>query len=103
MSGRRFSRKTQELALLRQENLCGSCGTEIFGLGEAGRARHRFGESVHAHHIKHAKLGGTNDADNCVMLCWSCHYSVHEGGNYQRGTAVGTPDDFPHFRGVIKA
>ena len=34
------------------------------------------------------------------MLCWSCHYSVHEGGNYRHGTVIGEPDDFPHFNGA---
>lgn len=33
-----FTRATQKLALLRQQNLCASCGTLIFKLGDAGRA-----------------------------------------------------------------
>lgn len=94
-----FDRRTQKQALVRQEHLCASCGTPILEIGEAGREKHKFGESAQAHHVKHAKLGGTNHLDNCVIICWSCHYSVHEGGNYRFGTVIGTPDDFPHFYG----
>jgi 5-methylcytosine-specific restriction endonuclease McrA len=94
-----FTRTTKELALARQRNLCASCGTPITALGQAGRDVHRFGEDAQAHHVKHVKLGGTNDLDNCVVICWSCHYSVHEGGNYRFGAVSGTPEDFPHFNG----
>jgi len=102
MGGRRqeFSRETQELALRRQGGLCASCGTPISAIGNAGQAAHKFGEGAQAHHIKHAKFGGTNHVDNCVALCQSCHYSVHEGGNYRFGTVVGTPEDFPHYCGA---
>jgi 5-methylcytosine-specific restriction endonuclease McrA len=92
-----FSRKTQELALLRQQHLCASCGTPITGIGESGRAEHAFGETAQAHHVKHAKLGGGNNLDNCVVICWSCHYCVHEGGNYRFGTVSGARDDFPRY------
>ena len=94
-----FSRQTQELAWLRQGKLCASCGTPIHALGVSGQSQHRFGETVQAHHIRHAKRGGTNHIDNCVVLCQSCHYSVHEGGNYRFGWVEGTPDDFPHYQG----
>lgn len=95
-----FTRKTQELALLRQQNRCASCGTPILQIGDRGRARHKFGEGAQTHHIKHVKLGGTNDLANCAVLCWSCHYSVHEGGNYRFGTVVGTSTDFPYYHGA---
>jgi 5-methylcytosine-specific restriction endonuclease McrA len=94
-----FKRKTQEAALLRQGNLCASCGTPITAIGEGGRAAHKFGEGAQAHHVRHAKLGGTNHVDNCVVICWSCHYSAHEGGNYRFGTVIGTQDDFPFYDG----
>lgn len=95
-----FTRATQRLALARQKNLCASCGTPISALGDAGREMHRFGEGAQAHHVRHVKLGGTNSLENCVVLCWSCHYGVHEGGNYRRGTVSGEPEDFPHFNGM---
>jgi 5-methylcytosine-specific restriction endonuclease McrA len=94
-----FTRQTQKLALLRQEHLCASCGTEITEIGEAGRAEHKFGEGAQAHHIKHAKFGGTNEVENCVVIYWSCHYCVDEGGSYRFGTVIGTVDDFPHYHG----
>src|SRR5262245_29112947 len=94
-----FSLQTKQRALLRQKNRCGSCGTRIAALGNSGRAEHQYGESAQAHHIEHIKSGGSNVVSNCVILCWSCHYSVHEGGNYRFGTVVGTRSDFPHYSG----
>lgn len=86
-------------ALTRQHNKCASCGTHIFGLGQTGRSAHRFGEGAQAHHIRHIKFGGTGSLDNCVVLCQSCHYSAHEGGNYRGGTVIGRKEDFPHYNG----
>jgi len=94
-----FTRETKKLALARQQNLCAACGTPIAKLGEAARPSHRFGESARAHHVKHVKLGGSNNLGNCVVICWSCHYSVHEGGNYRFGSVAGTEEDFPYFSG----
>jgi len=94
-----FSSPTKRLALARQKNRCGSCGTLIFALGKAGQAKHEAGEISHAHHVKHVKFGGTDRVENCVILCQSCHYSAHEGGNYRYGTVVGRSNDFPHFNG----
>jgi hypothetical protein len=68
-------------------------------LGNLSRGEHEFGEAAHGHHIRHVKWGGTNSVDNCVIICGSCHYSAHEGGNYRWGTVQGTPRDFPHFNG----
>lgn len=95
----KFTRKTKELALARQKNLCASCGTPIAGLAQEDQALHKFGESAQAHHIKHVKLSGTNNISNCVVICSSCHYCVHEGGSYRFGSAIGAPDDFPYFSG----
>lgn len=92
-----FSTHTKEAALSRQGNLCGSCGTGISALGDAGRAEHKYGEGAQAHHIKHHKHGGDDAEYNCVILCWSCHYSVHEGGRYRTGSVDGKPSDYPHF------
>lgn len=94
-----FSIWTKQKALVRQKHLCGSCGTDISHIGEVGRAVHKYGESAQAHHIRHVKFGGTNALDNCVILCWSCHYCAHEGGAYRHGTVVGEQKDFPHFFG----
>ena len=94
-----FSPATQQLALARQRFRCASCGTQIAGLGESGRAIHAFGESAQAHHMLPIRMGGRDAVDNCVILCGSCHYSAHEGGNYRGGSVAGRKTDFPHFSG----
>jgi len=94
-----FTNSTLQFALMRQKNRCASCGTPILALGILGRAQHEFGEAAHGHHVRHVKWGGTNALDNCVILCTSCHYNSHEGGNYRWGTVQGTPQDFPHYNG----
>lgn len=93
----KFSNLTKHAALERQSFKCASCGEEILALGESGQTNHRFGERADAHHMKHKKFGGTGEIDNCVVLCWSCHYSAHEGGNYKKGKVIGTDRDFPYF------
>jgi len=94
-----FSRMTQQTALARQRSRCASCGTHISRLGNAGRAEHRYGEGAQAHHVRHVKLRGSDSAANCVILCWSCHYCAHEGGNYRYGTVSGARSHYPHLRG----
>jgi hypothetical protein len=94
-----FSRATQERALRRQKNRCGMCGETITALGTAGCAGHRFGELANAHHIKHAKEGGSNDESNCVILCRACHINVHEGGRWRSREIEASPSDFDHYNG----
>jgi Domain of unknown function (DUF222)/HNH endonuclease len=33
-----------------------------------------------AHHLRHWLHGGPTDLDNLVLLCWTHHHAVHEGG-----------------------
>ncbi len=99
MRSNEFSAGTKQLALTRQKFRCASCGASITALGLAGSSTHCFGEGAHAHHMRHLKFGGTASVDNCVILCESCHYSVHEGGNYRFGTVIGRQSDYPHYRG----
>lgn len=94
-----FLAAVKQKALVRQCFVCASCGTPIRALGNAGRAQHKFGEGAQAHHIQHAKASGGNDVGNCVIICQSCHYSVHEGGNYRFGTVQGTIKDYPFYHG----
>ena len=94
-----FTLETRLAALHRQQFYCALCGTRITRLGEAGRSQHIYGEIAHAHHILHAKFGGTNTVLNCVILCQSCHYSVHEGGNYRFGLVISNKADYPYFKG----
>ena len=92
-----FSHQTKQQALARQKNRCASCGTRITALGNRGKSEHQYGEGAQAHHIRHIKFRGSNAVSNCVILCWSCHYSAHEGGSFRFGTVVGSKSDFPHF------
>jgi 5-methylcytosine-specific restriction endonuclease McrA len=94
-----FSDTTKREALGRQRFRCASCGAAISQLGDAARETHRFGESAQAHHVTHAKHAGSASVDHCVVLCGSCHYCAHEGGNYRFGRVEGTERDFPYFHG----
>src|SRR4051794_34318896 len=94
-----FAKKTEKFALKRQKNRCACCGTTISKLGLAGAVDHRYGETAQAHHMLPIRVGGTNELSNCVILCQSCHYSAHEGGNYRRGTVVACEADLEFFRG----
>ena len=96
----KFNLATQLAALARQKHFCASCGAKISNLGGAGQGAHRFGEFAHAHHMRHVKFGGTNLLNNCVILCQSCHYSAHEGGNYRFGKIEGRKEDFPYLHGA---
>ena len=101
MSRKEFSESTKKQALLRQEKKCASCGEEIINLGQIGKQSHKYGEGAHGHHMKHDQQGGTNMLSNCVILCESCHYSVHEGGHYRNKSKylIGKASDFPYFNG----
>lgn len=92
-----FSQSTKLNALKRQGNKCASCGESIQSLSAVGRISHRYGEAAHAHHIRHFQQGGTNDILNCVIICESCHYSIHEGGNYRSKAVLASQSDFPFF------
>ena len=94
-----FSTATKELALVRQKKRCACCGTQIASLGDKGLAEHRYGEGARAHHIRHIKIGGSDSVRNCVIICASCHYSAHEGGNYRNGIIIGRVKDFPYYYG----
>jgi 5-methylcytosine-specific restriction endonuclease McrA len=94
-----FSKGTMKAALARQKFRCACCGEPVTALGNAGRSQHRFGEGVQAHHMTHVKHGGSDGVENCVIICQSCHYSVHEGGNYTHGTVDGTAEDYEFFSG----
>ncbi|WP_044506083.1 HNH endonuclease [Gordonia sp. KTR9] len=39
-----------------------------------GRTRH-----LHAHHVRWWSVGGRTDPDNLILLCGSCHRSLHRG------------------------
>lgn len=99
MARHEFTELTQLEALRRQGNRCGSCGEKISALGRPGQVDHKYGEIAHAHHMKHCQHGGTNDPSNCVVLCYSCHYSVHNGGAFRNKSRylIGYASDYPFF------
>jgi len=94
----KFPNHTKKAAFDRQGHKCASCNTEIAGLGHEARNKHKHGERAEAHHIKHVQHGGSNDLSNCVILCWSCHFSAH-GGNFgdKDPDFIGKESDFPYF------
>lgn len=94
-----FTGQIKMQALSRQEFLCGSCEDLIVPFSCRKLASVAWGESAHAHHRKPIKMGGGGNVENCVILCESCHYNAHEGGNYAHGKEWGRISDFPHFYG----
>jgi predicted restriction endonuclease len=78
-----FDDATKWKALARQKYHCGSCGTRIVAVGEAGKTDHKFGERAEAHHLIPNKQHGPATVANCVVLCRSCHYSAHRGGDWR--------------------
>jgi hypothetical protein len=55
----------------------------ILAVGKAGASSHPFREGVEAHHVIPHQLGGPVSLENCIVLCRSCHYSVHRGGHWK--------------------
>jgi 5-methylcytosine-specific restriction endonuclease McrA len=96
-----FSVDTMQRALARQKYFCASCGEKIISLGKAASSYHKFGEIAQAHHMKHCQLGGSSDLSNCVILCYSCHYSVHNGGDYRNRARylITVTSDYKYFTG----
>ena len=94
-----FTETTKEDALKRQGNRCASCGAKITALGNQGVAQHEYGEGAQAHHMKPVQYGGSAATGNCVIICQSCHYNVHEGGRYRSSTITSSRADYPFFNG----
>jgi 5-methylcytosine-specific restriction endonuclease McrA len=95
-----FPKSIKFKAARRQKFHCGSCGILV--------DKNLSDGFTHAHHILPIKIAEKMEildpehiasVENCVILCWPCHYSAHEGGNYKAGTVFGETDDFPYFNG----
>jgi 5-methylcytosine-specific restriction endonuclease McrA len=88
-------------ALARQQHRCASCETPIVALGRRPEL-HLFGEWGEAHHVRHARAGGDASFENCVIICRSCHYSAHAGGDYRDNSEQmqGSVADFPNYYGA---
>jgi 5-methylcytosine-specific restriction endonuclease McrA len=99
-SEKEFSAQIKLHALARQDFLCASCASLIAPFTARKLMSAAWGESAHAHHRKPVKSGGGGNVENCVILCESCHYSAHEGGNYKSGKVWGRIRNFPFFYGA---
>ena len=56
----------RKIVLVLDNNKCRECGST---------------EGLHVHHIKERCKGGTNDINNLITLCGSCHREKHKGEN----------------------
>ena len=74
--GERLATPIQRALLATRDGGCRGCGVRP--------------EWCYAHHIWHWVDGGPTDLDNLVLLCQSCHTSVHEGGRAIRREADGS-------------
>ena len=66
-----FSSKTKNDARYRQDGVCGVCGRNLDACWEE------------AHHILRQADGGNDGVGNCVILCDTCHYRVHNDGRFK--------------------
>ena len=89
-----FDDADRDEARLRQFCLCAHCGESLDDLVE------------HGHHVvpnQSGRPGQETDnwigtAENCVILCDTCHYRVHENGRFWLG-ATAPPSYFPFSHG----
>lgn len=86
-----FTSTVISYAIGRQEGRCGDCGIDLDDV------------LFDAHHLKRQADGGSDDLDNCVVLCSrgtgnNCHAAAHNHGNYRQAIQL-FPYHFPHFNG----
>jgi hypothetical protein len=89
-----FEEDTPKQARLRQYGCCAKCGKSLNWKLE------------HAHHVVPNQVGDPQNNShawlktelNCVILCESCHYHVHEYGRYRNG-ATALPEYFCYSHG----
>lgn len=68
---RKITVETQKIVFARDKNTCVCCQWNRENNPMEGR---RF---LELHHIQHHKHGGSNEAENLVVLCSRCHDDVH--------------------------
>ncbi len=78
-----FTKSTIDVARMRQLGHCALCNENLDWMEE------------NAHHIHPNALGGPDRAENCVVLCRTCHTRVHNDGNFRSGI-VAPLDYFPY-------
>ena len=86
-----FTEKVINLAIGRQNGKCGDCGIKLKDV------------LFDAHHLKRQQDGGSDDLDNCVILCSrntgnNCHHAAHNHGNYRQAIQL-SPSQFRYFNG----
>lgn len=94
---RYFDEPVRANVFVRQRGMCAFCGMSLNELLEETAM-----DWIEFHHLMPPRLGGRNDADNCVALCTytsakdktkdGCHYHVHQRGRF--AGAVAGPRDF---------
>lgn len=80
----KFSESTKQRSRFRQRGKCVHCNESLDWQEEF------------AHHLYPHALGGADCVDNCVVLCGSCHYRVHNDGRFRSGI-VAPRDYFPYM------
>jgi len=86
-----FSDTVKNEAFTRQWNRCAHCGESLIDMED------------NAHHVVADQAGSISNphddflrtADNCVYLCLTSHYAVHDSGHYQSG-ATAPPEYYPY-------
>lgn len=58
----------RERVLDRDNRTCRNCPTDASDVGR---------DSLHAHHVRPRAAGAPDEAENCVLLCESCHTRRH--------------------------
>ncbi len=89
-----FNPRVKRDARFRQYGLCAQCGQSMDD------------DYEHAHHVVPNQSGDAANpthlwlkgSDNCVILCETCHYAVHDSGRYQTG-AVAPPAYYKYSHG----
>jgi len=61
---RLYTHEDKDIALVRQEYMCGGCGYDLW--------REPYGYTQ-GHHILPYGMGGATNIDNLVVLCPNCH------------------------------
>lgn len=91
-----FSHESVQEAWERQGGRCAACGKV---LQSTNRDLGEFG-AWHPHHILPQSQEGTDDPNNCAILCINypnCHFNVGHGGDWTKHAPL-SKTNLPYFR-----